>query len=76
MSTKKGMPKKATDLMERIEHLKIIADLAQSLKWDMDYLEQRAEQEEEGSELWIAYWKQYNDKLWMYQRLEELAEDC
>lgn len=76
MSTTKGMPKKAKDLMERIDHLKVIVELTQSLKWDMEYLEQRADQEEEGSDAWIELWSQYNNKLWMYQRLEELAEEC
>lgn len=76
MSTKKGMPKKATDLTERIDHLKAIAELTESLEWGMQYLEERARQVEEGSKEWAEYWKQYNNKLWMHQRLEELAEEC
>lgn len=76
MSTTKGMPKKAKDLMERIDHLRVIAELAEELKMGMEYLEKKADQAEEGSEEWVWCWKNYNDKLWMYQRLEELAEEC
>lgn len=76
MSTTKGMPKKAKDLMERIDHLKAIAEVVKQLKFDMEYFETCAEYAEEGSDEWIAYWKQYNDKLWLCQRLEELAEEC
>lgn len=78
MSTTKEIKQKvkASSLEERIAHLEELRATIGSIKYDMEYWLKEANDAEEGSTWWSTCWRNYNTKLWLKQRLEEIAEEA
>lgn len=78
MSTTKEIKQKvkASSIEERIAHLNELKTFIGTVEYDMEYWLNEANSAEENSDWWKVCWKNYNSKLWLKQRLEEIAEEA
>ena len=78
MSTTKEIKQKvkASSIEERVARLQELQNKISSIEFDMEYWEKEANEAEENSSWWKTCWKNYNTKLWLKQRLEEIAEEA
>lgn len=78
MSTTKEIKQKvkASSIEERIGHLQELQSWLGAIEKEMEFWVNEADQAEENSNWWVTCWKNYNNKLWLKQRLEEIAEEA
>lgn len=78
MSTTRDIKQKVkvSSIEERIAHLNELSTMIGSVEYDMEYWLNEANEAEENSDWWKTCWKNYNSKLWLKQRLEEIAEEA
>ena len=67
---------KASSIEERIANLEETKRYIEVVEAEMNNWYERAKEAEEGGSWWKECWKNYNSKLWLKQRLEEIAEEA